>query len=347
MNQVSKGSRLAALDVLRLVAVVGVVMAHFFWSKTFVFDNFGANPDVVFDDFAGIAAYGFLGVHLFFIISGTVISRSAIGRTARGFVIARFLRLMPALFIAVLFSAALLVAKGELNLWEALRSIPTNLMLTPSLLDTGWLNPVFWTLLIEASFYAIVGVVVMIWGSSRQVLWRFAWIWLGLTLVLSRIDDGTLHTVALFDWAPFFIIGILIGTAETRSDKYLSVIGIVAAALLAVDSTISTMNPEGRSMNLIFIIVFGLVFIVALVVWFRPIANLESKSLAFVGTMTYSLYLFHVIPGRMIAELLLKAGWQTLEAYALSLLATVVLSYLVTKFAEPAIRKGLGSIFRD
>jgi peptidoglycan/LPS O-acetylase OafA/YrhL len=219
-------------------------------------------------------------------------------------------------------------------------------MLTPSLLDTGWLNPVFWTLLIEASFYAIVGVVVLIWGSSRQMLWRFAWIWLGLTVLLSRIDDVTLHTLALFDWAPFFVIGILIGTAETRGDKSLAVVGMVAAALLAVDSTLETMNPEGRSINVISIIVFGLALIVALVVWFRPIANLESKKLAFIGTMTYSLYLFHVIPGRMIAEHLLKTGWQTLEAYGLSLLTTVVLSYVVTKFAEPIIRKGLRLAFR-
>lgn len=338
MNNSEQGNRLAGLDALRILAVVGVVLAHFFWSKTWVTENLGAHPTVVFGDLTQVAAYGFLGVHLFFIISGTVISKSALGRSASEFVIARFLRLMPALLIAVLISAALLVATGVLGIGKALRSILTNLMLMPSLADTGWLNPVFWTLVIEASFYAIVALVVFVWGASRKVLCRFAWIWLGVTVVLSRVDDETLQTIALSNWAPFFIIGILIATAESRSDKFLASLGMFAAGLLAVESTISTMNPEGRSINVIFVIVFAMALVVALVVWVKPISNLKSNNLAFIGTMTYSLYLFHVVPGRMISEYLLGQRWNTWEAYALSFAATIALSYLVTKFLEPAIR---------
>lgn len=338
MNSTNQRNRLAGLDVLRILAVAGVVLAHFFWSKNWVTENLGNHPDEIFGDFTQIAAYGFLGVHLFFIISGTVISRSALGRSASEFVIARFLRLMPALLIAVLLSAALLIANGNLSLGKALRSIPTNLMLMPTLADTGWLNPVFWTLVIEASFYAMVGLIILIWGASRKVLWRFAWIWLGVTVVLSRVDDETLQTFALSNWAPFFIIGILIATAESRIDKFLASLGMFASGLLAVESTVSTMNPEGRSINVIFVCVFAMTLVVALVVWVQPLSNLKSKNLAFIGTMTYSLYLFHVIPGRMIAEYLLGQGWSTLEAYASSFAATIVLSYLVTKFLEPLIR---------
>lgn len=338
MNTPKQGNRLAGLDLLRVLAVVGVVLAHFFWSKPWVTENLGAHPTVVFGDLTQVAAYGFLGVHLFFIISGTVISRSALGRSASEFVIARFLRLMPALLIAVVISAALLVATGNLGIGKAIRSIPTNLMLMPSLLETGWLNPVFWTLVVEASFYAIVALVVLVWGASRVVLWRFAWIWLGVSVILSRVDDETLRTIALSNWSPFFIIGILIATAESRSDKFLASLGMFAAGLLAVQSTLATMNPEGRSINVIFVAVFAMAIVVALMVWVQPLSNLKSKNLAFIGTMTYSLYLFHVIPGRMIAENLLTQGWSILEAYAVSFLATIALSYLVTKFLEPVIR---------
>ncbi len=347
MSRPQQSSRLAGLDVLRLLAVVGVVMAHFFWSKNWINENLGANPTEVFGGVTQIAAYGFLGVHLFFIISGTVISRSAIGRTSREFVIARFLRLMPALLIAVLISAALLVANGELNLWKAIRSIPTNLVLMPSLADTGWLNPVFWTLFIEASFYAIVALIVLIFGASRIVLWRFAWIWLGLTVVLSRVDDSTLQTIALSTWAPFFIIGILIATAESRSDRFLASLGMLAASLLAVESTVATMNAEGRSVNVIFLCVFAMTIVVAFLVWVKKLSDLKSKQLAFIGTMTYSLYLFHVIPGRMIAESLLSQGWKTMDAYLVSWLITIVLSYLVTKFAEPIIRRWFASALKS
>lgn len=347
MSKAQQNSRIAGLDVLRIVAVAGVVMAHFFWSKVWINENLGANPTEVFGDVTRIAAYGFLGVHLFFIISGAVISRSAVGRSSREFVIARFLRLMPALLIAVIISAILLVASGELNVWKALRSIPTNLVLMPSLSDTGWLNPVFWTLFIEASFYAIVALVIFIFGSSRLVLWRFAWIWLGITVVISRVDDSTLQTIALSSWAPFFIIGILIATAESRSDKFLASLGMLAASLLAVEATISSMNAEGRSVNVIFVCVFAMTVVVALIIWVKKLSDLKSKKLAFIGTMTYSLYLFHVIPGRMIAEYLLSQDWKTLDAYLVAWLITIALSYLVTKLAEPLLRRWFASTLKS
>ena len=339
MIMLNDSNRLAGLDVLRIVAVAGVMMAHYFWSKEWINDKFGADPEIVFGDIAHIAAYGFLGVHLFFIISGTVISRSVIRRSAREFVIARFLRLMPALLIAVVFSAAVLLIGGDLFIERALRSIPTNLMLMPLIADTGWLNPVFWTLAIEASFYAIVGLIVFIWGSSRLVLWRLAWIWLGFTIVLSNAGELNNQSVALVGWGPFFIIGIMIGAAQSISDRVLAAIGIVAANLLAIQTTLSTMDPEGRPIDFIFACIFVMSIAVALVVWIRPLAATQSKGLAFAGTMTYSIYLFHVIPGRMFAEYLLGEGWRTVDAYLLSVLSTFILSYLVTKFAEPVLRR--------
>ena len=46
-------------------------------------------------DLTSIAKYGYLGVQLFFIISGFVIAYSAEGRTATGFAIARIARIYP------------------------------------------------------------------------------------------------------------------------------------------------------------------------------------------------------------------------------------------------------------
>ena len=347
MKNDSSSHRLFSLDVLRVIAVAGVVMAHYFWSERWVTDNLRGSPKDVFGGLAAIGSYGFLGVHLFFIISGTVIARSAMCRNAREFVLARFFRIMPAFFIAVLLSAVFLLAGGEKQLSVVLRSIPTNLVLSPSLAQTGWLNPVFWTLLVEVSFYAIVALMLLIWGSSRQVLWRFAWIWLGVTFLISRTSEETIRILALSDWAPFFIIGMLIGTAQTKSDKFLASIGTFSATLLAIDSTLSTMDPNGRSSNFIYLLIFLLVILVSIAVWFEPVAKLRSSKWALTGTMTYSIYLFHVIPGRNLAEYLLNLGWHFPEAYTLSWLAVVLISFLVTKFCEPPIRGYLRRFAKD
>lgn len=58
-------NRVEALDILRLVAVVGVVIFHF------GFNGPPANgkPLVAFPEWATVAKYGYLGVQLFFVIS--------------------------------------------------------------------------------------------------------------------------------------------------------------------------------------------------------------------------------------------------------------------------------------
>src|SRR5882762_2012270 len=85
--QADHTSRVEALDLLRLAAVLAVVLYHFgFW---------GPAHQTAIPSMASFAKYGFLGVPVFFIISGFVIAYSAEGRTATGFAIARFSRIYP------------------------------------------------------------------------------------------------------------------------------------------------------------------------------------------------------------------------------------------------------------
>src|SRR3954453_12293852 len=91
MPDTNRTSRVEALDLLRLVAVMGVILYHFgFWGPA----SHGM-PQVAIPALAPIAKYGFLGVPAFFVISGFVIAYSAEGRTAMGFAIARFSRIYP------------------------------------------------------------------------------------------------------------------------------------------------------------------------------------------------------------------------------------------------------------
>src|SRR6185369_12621027 len=69
----SSTSRVEALDLLRLVAVLGVLLYHFgFWGPA----SHGV-PQVALPWLAPVAKYGFLGVPGFFVISGFVIAYSA------------------------------------------------------------------------------------------------------------------------------------------------------------------------------------------------------------------------------------------------------------------------------
>jgi peptidoglycan/LPS O-acetylase OafA/YrhL len=70
-------SRVPALDLLRLAAVGAVVFYRYgFWGPA----SHGV-PQVAIPGLAPLAQYGFLGVPVFFAISGFVIAYSAEGRT--------------------------------------------------------------------------------------------------------------------------------------------------------------------------------------------------------------------------------------------------------------------------
>src|SRR5690242_2971312 len=81
--------RVPALDLLRLVAVLGVAAFHYGFRGPTVQDmTYVALPEL-----AAFGRYGFLGVSVFFVISGFVIAYSAEGRSGPGFAIARFARI--------------------------------------------------------------------------------------------------------------------------------------------------------------------------------------------------------------------------------------------------------------
>jgi peptidoglycan/LPS O-acetylase OafA/YrhL len=74
-NDRSDQSRVPGLDLLRLLAVAAVVFYHYgFWGPAS-----NGVPQVALPYLASYAQYGFLGVPLFFTISGFVIAYSAEG----------------------------------------------------------------------------------------------------------------------------------------------------------------------------------------------------------------------------------------------------------------------------
>lgn len=130
-------SRVPALDLLRLVAVAAVIVYHFgFWGPT----SHGVTQ-VALPALAPIAQYGFLGVPVFFAISGFVIAYSAEGRTPIGFAIARFSRIYPTfLFCMTLtFAATLLFGADHFEVtptqWLA------NLFVAAPLVGQPWTRP--------------------------------------------------------------------------------------------------------------------------------------------------------------------------------------------------------------
>lgn len=98
--------RFRLLDGLRIFAALAVVLYHFTARE----NPYWGHPVLdVFPDFAPVAAFGALGVQLFFIISGFVILMSASGRSIGDYVASRAGRLLPGYWAGVLLTGGLLL----------------------------------------------------------------------------------------------------------------------------------------------------------------------------------------------------------------------------------------------
>jgi peptidoglycan/LPS O-acetylase OafA/YrhL len=89
-------SRYHEIDLLRFVAAMAVVFYHFAYR--------GYHADYLspldYPALGQVCKYGYLGVELFFLISGYVILHSAQGKTLGQFFVSRVRRLYPAYWVA-------------------------------------------------------------------------------------------------------------------------------------------------------------------------------------------------------------------------------------------------------
>jgi len=114
-----------------------------------------------------ISSFGYLGVHLFFMISGFVIHMTLTRKSnISQFYFARIRRIYPASIICV--SLIFLIKKisgTNFQLNRPIDLIPSLLLISPEFIkvtlgiDTRWITGVLWSLFVEIQFYALVGVI--------------------------------------------------------------------------------------------------------------------------------------------------------------------------------------------
>ncbi|MFW0155506.1 acyltransferase family protein, partial [Rothia sp. P6271] len=137
-----KNGRFYALDGLRGLAILGVIIGHFGSPYN---EFFPSQPKSPYE-----FSFGALGVQLFFMISGFVILLTAIrGKTAKNFVISRFSRLYPSYWVALLMSTFLLFTVGAENHDITIQEAIVNITMFQRFLMVPNVDTVYWTLATE------------------------------------------------------------------------------------------------------------------------------------------------------------------------------------------------------
>ncbi len=346
----ARRDRLAALDGLRFLAALAVVMFHFVGQTPWAMvDIWGRPYQSLFPEAHEFFAFGRLGVDLFFLISGFVICMSAWGRSPRDFFISRVTRLYPMYWIAIVVSACVVYAVDTPFGRPNPRVLFANFTMLQVPLGIESLDPVYWTLWPELCFYLTFAVVV--WkGLTYQRVVFFCGVWTVATVLAPAAHMPLLTLLVNPTSAPYFIAGMAFYLMY-RFRPAPVLWGIVGMSwLLALHFLL---NPHGRNnwatwspwrgwLVLAVTVIFLLVAAIALG-WTRRI---RWRGLTVAGTLTFPLYLLHDVIGMTAAH---RYGTRVDPWVLVGVTVTglVVLSYLVQRFLERPLAKVVGRSLRN
>ncbi|MEV6967545.1 acyltransferase [Hamadaea sp. NPDC051192] len=321
--------RLRVLDGLRLLAALAVVAWHLIAAPTAGWAEAGVRD---FGPFAAVAKYGWLGVELFFLISGFVICLSSWGRRVGDFAASRVMRLYPAYWLAVLASAAVLALFGTREVtWP---QTAANLTMLQNPLGVADVDPSYWTLAVELRFYLLFAIVVALGVTYRRVVY-FCVIWLAVSVFVS--GQPWLAWLISAENVPYFVAGMALFLVHRFGGTPL-LWGIVTAswliALYRVDSHVTAALGEHGPDEWIpaALIVTGFFALMSLIA-----AGFGSRIswpwLVTAGALTYPLYLLHQSLGVTVIGGLRGhvPGWLILIALVAGLLG---LAWLVHRYIE-------------
>lgn len=339
--------RVDSIDHLRGILAVTIMVYHYTaWS----FPNW-MNPGGL------LSVLGYYGVSAFFIISGMSLAiayrnRISTGSDVSSFYIKRLCRIAPLYWLAI--SAAISMAL----LVEFFRGVPApftwldviaNYTLTFSfgyskaLTVGGWSigNEIFFYLLFPCLYWLICkslrwALVVLGVSALLLVFWAF-WV---VTSAGDELEAWSYY-ISNFNQLFFFVAGVVIGR-HLRAGFVSREFCYAALAIALVSMSLASVGArselvEGWHRIYLSCATLLLVFAVYQINW--QSSSFIGRVLAFLGLISYSLYLLHPLVRSAVNIVGNRVGFEPITAFVISVVLTVLVSWLSYRLVEkPGIR---------
>ncbi|MFJ4619106.1 acyltransferase family protein [Streptomyces sp. NPDC088812] len=346
-----RASRLHALDGIRLLAALMVALHHYAGTRRADRPGnpiWGRPVSEIMPTVFHVASYGWIGVEVFFVVSGFVICMSCWGRTPRQFFVSRVIRLYPAYWFAVLFTTGVLAAWP--GVWERVRwrDVLLNLTMLQSGSGVRNVDGVYWTLWSELRFYLLFLAVVATGLTYRKVV-LFCCVWGAAAMLAPAADLPLLELAADPDGAWYFIAGLALYLMH-RFGPDLLLWGILGMSWLMAQRELGLRIDEvervsgWRGAVLIYTVFLGIMVAVAL----GRTDRIRGRWLVTAGSLTYPLYLTHYAAGTTVINRL-RDELDARLLVALVLAGFLVLSLLVHRCVERplarVVKRGLETSF--
>lgn len=322
-NRLRAMKRLQLLDYARLLAALSVLTFHYLYNGI---RNGKIAEGHYHDGLSAVAQYGYLGVELFFMISGYVIFFSAARSTASSFAIARCVRLYPAFWAAVLLTSLAAHMWGGAAMTVTFPQVLANLTMLPAVFGQPFVDGVYWTLAYELQFYALVAGLLA--AGLRPKLEKLAIAWPLAILAVTCAGQNTLPFLS----GPylFFASGAVLAVARRAITPIVALslaISLVLCVLNAVGDAVGRPTPEGMAYHpaivaAIICLLFGF-FLVLNTPW---ASQLQLKGSVWAGALSYPLYLVHAHIGYMLISRM-QEHVPVAVAYAATVMAAVAMAF--------------------
>ena len=302
MENINK-SRLEYIDALRVVGASVVILFHYFSNGI----SNGTVTSIELTPFSEIAKYGYLGVQLFFVVSGYLILMST-NRSAWQFAKGRIKRIYPLYWIAIILITAITflptLSKNQPDFLQFL----ANITMFPTAFDQGWIDGAHWFMLVEIQLYLFIFVILKLrMGKHLPTIFP---IWAIIIFIWYVFDLNRFNIWYLYGSFSFICGGAIIYSIKQWGWNPLRIIGLLAAIGGGLYSRIGSLERLSKIRNteysinvvtVIVLIIFGLLLLTLL----PKVSNIHIPGAVFLGALTYPLFLIH---GRL--------GYMSLERFA-------------------------------
>lgn len=332
------------LDLARIFGALSVVLFHY------TFRGYAANDLSIlhFPVLGSIFKYGYLGIYLFFIMSGYTVVMSMGNKGGVKFIFSRMLRLYPSFWIAVCLTSAVTILLGGDRFSVELDQVLVNLTMLNGFIGVKPVDGVYWFLLVMLKFYFLIALLIIF--RLKRFYKYVAGIWLLLSIATTVWQIPKIGFFLIPEYSPFLAAGMIFYAAREEGWGAFKA-AIVLASLFFSIYLIGLDLPgfekkysSDISLAVVISSVIGIYLFMLFVSVNKRVINLPKVFIIF-GACTYPLYLIH----QNIGYMLFNYFGAEINKYALlgSVCALMFLiSFVVVKHLDPFIVKVMKKIFK-
>ncbi|WP_417411666.1 acyltransferase family protein [Hoeflea sp.] len=341
----SADHRNGLLDLLRFCAALVVAIYHFLYrgaqSGGYLEQGFGA---------AGVSvSLGYLGVNLFFMISGFVIIWSASGRDWYGFSVGRLARLYPAHLVAMTITFLTMAWWAQPPFTTGVFEWLANLTMLAPMFGAEFMDGAYWSIVIEIIFYGWV-VIGLFTGFLPRHTDIAAAIWMLLVMVNNTmLGSRPVELLFLTEYGSYFALGIMTWRITSLGVSSLRLL-VAALALIMTFHAAEVQRldvifrlGEASSAQLVALANAGIICLFLLAAGLGSRIKASGWILA-LGGISYPFYLVHQNAGYILMNLTTPVigKW---AAFALALALSLIVSWWIYARVEPVGRKLIRKLF--